>query len=61
MTMPKTSAEIQSLLEEMAETIREELADKDPLLVGIHTGGVWVAKALQNILGEDFLMPRWGH
>ncbi|AUZ83265.1 bifunctional pyr operon transcriptional regulator/uracil phosphoribosyltransferase PyrR [Methylophaga nitratireducenticrescens] len=54
MTMPKTSAEIQSLLEEMAETIREELADKDPLLVGIHTGGVWVAKALQNILGEGF-------
>ena len=54
MTMPKTSAEIQNLLEEMAETIREELADKDPLLVGIHTGGVWVAKALQNILGEDF-------
>lgn len=54
MTMPKTTAEIQNLLEEMAETIRDELADKDPLLVGIHTGGVWVAKALQSILGEDF-------
>ena len=54
MTMPQTTAEIQSLLEEMAESIRDDLADKDPLLIGIHTGGVWVAKALQNILGEDF-------
>lgn len=60
MTMPTTTAEIQNLLEQMAETIRDELADKDPLLVGIHTGGVWVAKALQNILGEDFLMRPWG-
>lgn len=54
MTMLKTTAEIQSLLEEMAETIREEFANKDPLLIGIHTGGAWVAKALHNILGEDF-------
>ena len=49
-----TTTDIQHLLEEMATTIREQLADKEPLLIGIHTGGVWVAKALQKILGDDF-------
>lgn len=49
-----TTTDIQHLLEEMAATIREQLADKDPLLIGIHTGGVWIAKALQKILGDDF-------
>lgn len=49
-----TTTDIQHLLEEMATTIREQLADKVPLLIGIHTGGVWVAKALQKTLGDDF-------
>lgn len=54
MTTPSTSAEIDSLLHKMAEEIRLRLGDKQPLLVGIHTGGVWVAEALSDILGADF-------
>lgn len=54
MTMPSTQADIQTLLEEMANTLREQFADKKPLLVGIHTGGVWVAQELLKLLGDDF-------
>lgn len=54
MTIPSTPADIHSLLETMADDIRQQLGDKQPLLIGIHTGGVWVAKELANILGEDF-------
>ena len=57
MTIALTQTQVQNLLNDMAADIREKLADKQPLLVGIHTGGVWVAKALQDILGDDFLMP----
>lgn len=42
------------MLQNMAAEIRESLGDRQPLLIGIHTGGVWVAKALQEILGPDF-------
>lgn len=54
MTMPHTEAEIQVLLVTMAEALRNQFQDKKPLLIGIHTGGVWVAKALLNLLGDDF-------
>ncbi|MAX53805.1 MAG: bifunctional pyr operon transcriptional regulator/uracil phosphoribosyltransferase [Methylophaga sp.] len=54
MTIALTHTQVQNLLNDMAADIREKLADKQPLLVGIHTGGVWVAKALQDILGDDF-------
>jgi pyrimidine operon attenuation protein / uracil phosphoribosyltransferase len=54
MTIPSTPADIHPLLETMADDIRQQLGDKQPLLIGIHTGGVWVAKELANILGEDF-------
>ncbi len=54
MTIPSTPADIQPLLETMADNIRQQLGDKQPLLIGIHTGGVWIAKELANILGEDF-------
>lgn len=54
MTIALTQTQVQNLLNDMAADIREKLADKQPLLVGIHTGGVWVAKALQDILGDDF-------
>lgn len=54
MTMPSTDAELQTLLENMANKLREQFAGKKPLLVGIHTGGVWVARALQKLLGEEF-------
>lgn len=60
MTMPSTQAELQTLLENMATRLREQFADKKPLLVGIHTGGVWVAQALQQLLGEDFFAAPLG-
>jgi pyrimidine operon attenuation protein/uracil phosphoribosyltransferase len=58
--MPSSQAELQTLLENMAGTLREQFADKKPLLVGIHTGGVWVAQALQALLGEDFFAAPLG-
>lgn len=54
MTIPTTQADIQQTLESMADEIRQTLSGTNPLLVGIHTGGVWVAKALAEILGDDF-------
>ncbi|HET8806905.1 MAG TPA: bifunctional pyr operon transcriptional regulator/uracil phosphoribosyltransferase PyrR [Methylophaga sp.] len=60
MIMPSSHAELQTLLENMANTLREQFADKKPLLVGIHTGGVWVAQALQRLLGEDFFAAPLG-
>jgi len=47
------SAEIGSLLERMAQGLTEALAGTgrmDPLVVGIHTGGVWIAQRLQERL-----------
>ena len=38
----------------MAEEIRDSLDGTEPLLIGIHTGGVWVAKELAKLLGESF-------
>lgn len=49
-----TSTEIVTLLQAMAEDIRQTLGDKKPLLVGIHTGGLWVAKELATLLEADF-------
>jgi len=49
-----TATDINALLKTMADDIRQQLGDKKPLLVGIHTGGIWVAKALSELLGADF-------
>ncbi len=49
-----TATDINVLLKSMADDIRQQLGDKKPLLVGIHTGGIWVAKALSELLGVDF-------
>jgi len=54
MTTSIAQVDIQQALESMAAEIRQTLADTQPLLVGIHSGGVWVAKELANILGADF-------
>ncbi|MCW5621104.1 MAG: bifunctional pyr operon transcriptional regulator/uracil phosphoribosyltransferase PyrR [Burkholderiales bacterium] len=40
----------EQLLERLAEAIRADLRD-DICLVGIHTGGVWVARRLHRMLG----------
>lgn len=54
MTIPATNTDIQGLLTTMADEIRQILDGKKPLLIGIHTGGVWVAQQLAEILGADF-------
>ncbi|OUR71194.1 bifunctional pyr operon transcriptional regulator/uracil phosphoribosyltransferase [Methylophaga sp. 41_12_T18] len=54
MTTSFSQADIQVLLNQMAEDIRQQIGDRKPLLVGIHTGGVWVAEQLLEILGSDF-------
>jgi len=48
------ATDIHTLLDTMAEDIRQQLGDKKPLIIGIHTGGLWVAEALADILGADF-------
>ena len=42
------------LIETMASQLRELLAERgitEPMLVGIHTGGVWIAERLRQLLG----------
>lgn len=43
-----------ALLKQMADALRQLLAARgirEPLMIGIHTGGVWVAEALHKRLG----------
>ncbi|PCJ32564.1 MAG: bifunctional pyr operon transcriptional regulator/uracil phosphoribosyltransferase [Gammaproteobacteria bacterium] len=54
MTIHASSNDINTLLSTMATEIRDAVGDKNPLLIGIHTGGVWIAKALEQQLGADF-------
>jgi pyrimidine operon attenuation protein/uracil phosphoribosyltransferase len=45
--------DIQALLDAMAEALKQRLSARgtpDPVMVGIHTGGVWVAEALHRRL-----------
>ncbi len=52
MTLPAPA----SLLAQMAADLRAHLARRgiqEPLFVGIHTGGVWVARALLEQLGQS--------
>lgn len=53
--------EITSLLDEMAEQARryfELRGIEEPIVVGIHTGGVWIAEALRQRLGYQRPMGR---
>lgn len=50
------STEVEDLLAGIAGELREHLrahGREDPLLVGIRTGGVWVAERLQRLLGLE--------
>jgi pyrimidine operon attenuation protein/uracil phosphoribosyltransferase len=47
--------EIHQLLKEMADRLQALLLKTgrhDPQVIGIHTGGVWIAKRLQQLLGN---------
>ena len=46
-------ADVESLLADMAEQIRLRLQEcnvPDPAMLGIHTGGVWIAQRLRELL-----------
>jgi pyrimidine operon attenuation protein/uracil phosphoribosyltransferase len=44
--------DIAALIEQMAADLRQQLdIDDHTAMVGIHTGGVWIARALHRILG----------
>ncbi len=48
------AGELARALESLAERLRAQLAARDatePLLIGVHTGGVWIAERLQAVLG----------
>jgi pyrimidine operon attenuation protein/uracil phosphoribosyltransferase len=47
----KTSAEVEALIQRMGEELADLLEERgiaDPLMIGIHTGGVWVAERLHR-------------
>ncbi|MGD8484722.1 MAG: bifunctional pyr operon transcriptional regulator/uracil phosphoribosyltransferase PyrR [Thioalkalispiraceae bacterium] len=49
-----TGPDVQQLLDKMSAELRSLLDSRnitDPLMIGIHTGGVWVAEALHKQLG----------
>jgi pyrimidine operon attenuation protein/uracil phosphoribosyltransferase len=44
---------IVDLIDGMAEVLRKQIADRDladPVIVGIHTGGAWIAQRLHDLL-----------
>jgi pyrimidine operon attenuation protein/uracil phosphoribosyltransferase len=46
--------EVAPLIAAMAQALKSQLAERrieDPLMIGIHTGGVWVAEHLHRSLG----------
>ena len=45
--------DIGQALTRMAAELRERCLDRKPLLIGIHTGGVWVAQRLHQALALD--------
>lgn len=47
---------IVDLIDGMAEMLRKQIADRNldaPAIVGIHTGGAWIAQRLNGLLGLD--------
>ena len=48
--MPQTTIDIAATLAYMADELRPLLA-RNPIMIGVHTGGVWVAARLHSILG----------
>jgi len=44
--------DVDATLEKMADQLRP-LLDSNPLMIGIHTGGVWLAERLHELLGLE--------
>ncbi|MEY6431467.1 bifunctional pyr operon transcriptional regulator/uracil phosphoribosyltransferase PyrR [Thioalkalicoccus limnaeus] len=52
----RDAAEVEALIRRLAGELAERLRDRDvtrPLMIGIHTGGVWIAERLHALLGLD--------
>ena len=48
--MPQTIIDVAATLAYMADELRPLLA-RNPIMIGVHTGGVWVAARLHSMLG----------
>ncbi|MEO1888502.1 MAG: bifunctional pyr operon transcriptional regulator/uracil phosphoribosyltransferase PyrR [Cycloclasticus sp.] len=49
-----TSIDVNAIIEVMAEDVKSHMARNkivDPLMIGVHTGGLWVAEKLHEKLG----------
>jgi len=56
-----TALDVNQLIESMAADIKQRMPNMDqspPLMVGIHTGGAWVAEHLHQKLGLDTQLSR---
>lgn len=52
----QTAAAVDKLIEQVAAALRSRLAAvgiDDPVIIGIHTGGAWLAERLHHALGID--------
>jgi len=52
--MPSTSLNIDTLLDKLEAAIRRQIIDRklhNPLLIGIHSGGAWIARHIHQRLG----------
>lgn len=53
MKNPSAEMDVATLLDQMAIDCRAQLSGEEALVVGIHTGGVWVAELLAQRLGFE--------
>ena len=54
MEIDVTSVDIGAIIDDMAAQLSQQMADKkidQPLMIGVHTGGLWVAEKLHQRLG----------
>jgi len=46
-----TQYNVNAMMQDMAQDLKQKCASSDPLMIGIHTGGVWVAEQLHGLMG----------
>lgn len=46
-----TNYNVDAMLQSMTKQIQQKQSLQDPLMIGIHTGGVWIAEKLHQLLG----------
>ena len=46
-----TTYDVDAILNDMAQELKQLYASQDPLMIGIHTGGLWVAERLHALMG----------